>query len=611
MRPVLLLLAVLLATLPAKGARRSPKLTPVEAVPKTQIEEPPVEDDNDPDDDNDAAVEDDGDGEDEEDEEGDEDGEEDSDDDGYDIDFHVNRPTTPGSEDEGCVQDQQEGDNDCEKPAMKNLQPYKKYKGYLKWKRIPLFVIIVGGLRWDYMNKGIEMKSFNYIKKRGTTLSQVVPVFPPYDLPTWTALSTGLYPDDTGVLGDYMFNLKTRDLFDRDASGESLENWWIHGEPIWSVAAKHGRKVSVLNWHDCSLPGKNIEEPKDCKPFVSNCPEVTDGSPDRCISNRKPSMLFNRAFTKIQEGYDLSVVYIDQLKRAAKKYGPNSQEMLDELVKLDKMLQARLSDIKTKKERANLKLNIMLISDYGLNGINTTTKVILDEFLNFDHVQYIIQRGGSCVLVPYALKAGDIMRGVGDKKGVSNMVGINAYVRDNNLEVPPLDFETIPDDLHYDGLTWTQDILLVSKPGFEIVINDMDNPKILPPFREEEQGQSGYEPIPATPYIKPGREKHKTKEERAREKKEVELYKEFAHSMKTIGFAWGPDFKVGYTSEPIEIVDFYQLMTFLLKVPPNYHEGDWSRVRPMLTISGSPKQLSSPYLSLLLSALISAFCLSR
>ena len=36
--------------------------------------------------------------------------------------------------------------------------------------------------------------------------------------------------------------------------------------------------------------------------------------------------------------------------------------------------QGRLSDIKNKKERANLKLNILLLSDYGLAGKENTTK---------------------------------------------------------------------------------------------------------------------------------------------------------------------------------------------------------------------------------------------
>ena len=74
------------------------------------------------------------------------------------------------------------------------------------------------------------------------------------------------------------------------------------------------------------------------------------------------------------------------------------------LALLTAYFQGRLSDIKTKKERADLKLNILLLSDYGLNGVDKTTKIVLDDYLEFNHTQYIIQRGGSCVLVPFALR---------------------------------------------------------------------------------------------------------------------------------------------------------------------------------------------------------------
>merc|ERR1712123_274853 len=512
----------------------------------------------------------------------------------FDLDYVVNRPTSsPEDDGPGKCKDNddiaEEGDLDCEVEGSE-MTPYKKYKAYKNWKRRPLFVIIIGGLRWDYLTKSDwnmtqktvgSMKAFNWIKKHGTTMSQVVPVYPPYDLPTWTSLATGLYPKTTGVVGDYMFNLKSRELFSREDPDVNLDNWWTNGEPIWSVAAKHGRKVSVLNWHDCSLPGKNIENPDDCRPF----------SPAQQPKSKKMLVrLFNKAITKIhKDGYDLSIVYIDNLKRAAKQFGPNSQEVMQELANIDEVLQGRLSDIKTKKERADLKLNILLLSDYGLNGINTTTKVVLDDYLEFNHTQFIIQRCGSCILVPYALRAGDIMKGFGSKLGVANMIGISAYVRDVNLEIPK--------DLNYDGLTWTQDILLVAKPGFEIEIH-ADSRKILPPLSDD-QGMSGYIPQPDPPYIVPGRDKHKSKETRAREKKELLLYDQFAHMMKTVGFAWGPDFKPGFVSKPVEIVDIYQIMAFLLNIPPNAHDGSWDRIRNMLVINAAPT--TSTCMSLILS----------
>lgn len=549
------------------------------AIP-TQIEQPPADDDDD-----DAVVD------------------QDDEDvvplppDGFDVDYVVNRPTSAPEEDDedDCDGDdadiKEEGEVECIRRS-KDLTPYKKYMSYSTWNRRPLFVIIIGGLRWDYFmdikEEDSKLKAFDWIRKHGTTLSQVVPVFPPYDLPTWTSLATGLYPKTTGVIGDYMFNLKTRQLFSRGSPDNSLDQWWMEGEPIWSVAAKHGRKVCVLNWHDCTLPGKNIENPEDCRPYRDT---------GKTKSKQALVRLFNKAVTKIhKDGYDLSIVYTDNLKKVAKQFGPNSQEVVDELAKLDEVLQGRLNDIKNKKERADLKLNILLLGDYGLNGVNRTTKVVLDDFVNFNHVQYVIQRGGSTVLVPFALKAGDIMGGVGDKLGVSNMVGINAYVRDVNLEVPMLNYPEIPEHLNYGGLTWTHDILLVAKPGFQIQINT-DNPKLLPPLSSD-LGESGYDPQPPPPYIVPGRDKHKSKELRAQEKHEVALYNEFAHSMKTVGFAWGPDFKSGYTSEPIEIVDIYQVMAFLLKIPPNLHDGEWNRIRGMLTLSVAPGQAVSLLLPL-------------
>jgi len=157
--------------------------------------------------------------------------------DGWDIKFTVNRPTSPPDEDEddeddtNCVRNYEnegEGDKDC--VVVDDPAPYTKYKSYAKWERRPLFVIILGGLRWDYLlpedgKPNPAMRAFNWIRKHGTTMSQVVPVFPPYDLPTWTSLATGLYPQTTGVVGDYMFNLKTRAMFNRDDKNASLDGW--------------------------------------------------------------------------------------------------------------------------------------------------------------------------------------------------------------------------------------------------------------------------------------------------------------------------------------------------------------------------------------------------
>jgi len=552
----------------------------------------------------------------------------------FDIDYQVDRPTDEKvpthpdlDKEEGKILDgdvvycedidddgDDDGDDDDDEEEhhcihrpdqQKNWRPYANYKGYNKWKRQPLFVIIIGGLRWDYLNgdalnmtaeEKSKLKAFNWIRRHGTTMKQVIPVYPPLDLPTWTSMATGLYPVTTGVLGDYMYDLKTRKLYEKF---QSLEGWWVKGEPIWSVAAKHNRKVSVLNWHDCKLPGTSIENPNDCKPFNPRAPIPT---------KQKLTQLLNQAFTKIHAGgYDLSVVYTDALKKTALRFGPNSREVAEQLATIDDVLQGRLSDIKNKKERVDLKLNILLLSDYGLAGKENTTKYVLDDYINFDDVQYIIQRGGSVVLVPYALKSGGLIFGVEGKIGLEAMPGVDAFVRDKNLETPPLVQPIIPEDLKYSGYSWTQDILIIARPGFEIEINDGKG-KLLPPMNMDlEMGTAAYHPNPKRPHIVPGREKHKSKELRAREKLEMKLYENFAHMMKTVGFAWGPDFKVGHETDEVEVVDIYQLMAFLLQVDPNPHDGHWDRVKGMLMLSGSESFTALPIM--IISLAVTSFLL--
>lgn len=98
--------------------------------------------------------------------------------------YEVQRPTMPPPEAEECEKTK---GGKCKK---KDLEPYKKWKTYNEWskKKTPLFIIIFGGLRWDYLTPSPsnmtgmtvgKMKAFNWVKENGVTISQINPVFPP------------------------------------------------------------------------------------------------------------------------------------------------------------------------------------------------------------------------------------------------------------------------------------------------------------------------------------------------------------------------------------------------------------------------------------------------
>jgi len=117
-----------------------------------------------------------------------------------------------------------------------------------------------------------------------------------------------MYPEDHNIIGDLMFNLKTRKFFDRSRLRTTKNpDWWSKVRPFWSTASKHGRRVAMFNWHDCKLDGLRLEQPGDCLPydFVASKESEVQSVVDITAN-------FNAAFFKIvQKRYDVAVVYTD------------------------------------------------------------------------------------------------------------------------------------------------------------------------------------------------------------------------------------------------------------------------------------------------------------
>ena len=116
-------------------------------------------------------------------------------------------------------------------------------------------------------------------------------------------LYVGQHPEDHGIVGDFMYDLKNERLFNAsDRTSTRMAEWWKDTTPFWSTAAKHGKKIAFYNWHDCQLPGASVENPKDCRPYS---PIQNMAAP----SKNKIAREFDEAFTKLyKNGYHATVV---------------------------------------------------------------------------------------------------------------------------------------------------------------------------------------------------------------------------------------------------------------------------------------------------------------
>ncbi|CAB4063456.1 ENPP6 [Lepeophtheirus salmonis] len=414
------------------------------------------------------------------------------------------------------------------------------------------------------------------MNQHGTTIPKVTPSFPAEDFSVWSSIASGLYSEDHGVVGDFMYDLSHRKLFNRsDSKSMSDPHWWKHFNPIWEEAKRYERKVAIFNWHHCDRLGKTTNgTTKKCSPY-KHLKEAN--------SQEKMALHFNEAFNKIHRNkYDLSIVYTDTIKRAMEKHGARSPALDKALKDVDDILQAKLTDIRS-KTKLGLKMNMVVISDYGMTDIQGTETLYLDEIFDLNIVQFIIYSSGYATIAPYSLKQSHLLEVCEGTKG------IQCYLT-AHIQHPPNMF---------------QDIVVLADLAYDFKARKVSN-KLIPVNRYVQGNRkagSGWTTRPVEPYFKKlprGKKMKDASEEFNISYTLHQNYMKYKDDMKTMAFAMGPDFKANYVlPNPIETVDIYQVLCFLLQIPPEAHSGNWKRIESMLRISGVSCTLPS-YLILIL-----------
>lgn len=81
--------------------------------------------------------------------------------------------------------------------------------------------ILLDGFRWDYVDQQQNLPGFQKFLKEGVRAKWTNPIYPSLSFPTWTTLSTGLFPESHGIVGNYFYDDESNDgfsLFDQQGT---------------------------------------------------------------------------------------------------------------------------------------------------------------------------------------------------------------------------------------------------------------------------------------------------------------------------------------------------------------------------------------------------------
>lgn len=218
--------------------------------------------------------------------------------------------------------------------------------------RPPVILVSLDGFRAEYLKAhGRHIPVINKLRNNGTTTPYMRPVYPTKTFPNHYTIVTGLYPESHGIVDNKMYDV-TRNAFFSLKTNEKYNAQWYQGEPVWLTAVRQQLKAGTFFW-----PGSDV---------------AIDGTYPSFYKIFDKTIKFeNRVSTLLQwlslpqgERPDFYTLYLDEPDSAGHQYGPESEEVIRALEKVDRILGVLMDGLKEKN--LHKCANIIIVSDHGM-----------------------------------------------------------------------------------------------------------------------------------------------------------------------------------------------------------------------------------------------------
>jgi predicted AlkP superfamily pyrophosphatase or phosphodiesterase len=238
----------------------------------------------------------------------------------------------------------------------------------------PLIIISLDGYRADYLNRG-HSPLLALLAADGVHAKGLRPVFPSLTYPNHYTLVTGLYPDQHGMVNNTMRDPVLGSFSPPNRAANTDGRWWDQAEPIWITAEKQGLRTASFFY-----PGTQAEihgkRPSYWQLFDSSV--QPDARVDQALAWLDLPADPRPAFVSL---------YFEQADVAAHNYGPDSLQVDEALVTIDAALGRLVEGL---RQRGMFETtNLIVLSDHGMSATSAERVVLLDQFVNVDHIELV------------------------------------------------------------------------------------------------------------------------------------------------------------------------------------------------------------------------------
>ena len=236
----------------------------------------------------------------------------------------------------------------------------------------PLLLISMDGFRWDYSAKyPAETPNLHQLMREGSSVRQLIPVYPSNTFPNHYSIVTGLYPAHHGIVNNEMFDPTTQSFFRHNRPDSVHGSQWWKGEPIWVTAIKQGHPSASYFWVGSEAPIQGIR-PTFWKPYNESIP-----------FEKRLDELAGWLRLPAEQRPLVITFYLEETNSVGHKFGPDSPQLAAAV----KLLDGRIGAIRARLKAEHQVVNLVIVSDHGMTPINPDRVILLDDYLDLSSVQ--------------------------------------------------------------------------------------------------------------------------------------------------------------------------------------------------------------------------------
>lgn len=241
--------------------------------------------------------------------------------------------------------------------------------------RVPLLLIGLDGFKPSYLNEEDygDLPNFRRLIDGGVLAESLEPVFPSKTFVNLYSLATGLYPENTGIVGNVVYDpiLDERlHMHDNEAQGEA--HWW-GGEPIWITAERQGVRAGTYFWVGSEAPYDGLR-PTHWMEYNSAVPHLM--RIDQVVE-----------WLSADDPVEFATLYFARPDATGHSHGPRSHQMANTVQNMDSHIGYLLDEL----EEAGIwpDINIILVSDHGMVELDENKLIMLDEIIDMRDVDVV------------------------------------------------------------------------------------------------------------------------------------------------------------------------------------------------------------------------------